>query len=1130
MSKKPTYEELEQQILELKSLESERKRVEEELRLNRMLLRSVLDIVPIFICAKNLDGKFILVNKKLTDFYGSTVEAMTDVMHGDICEDKNELRVMLDDDREVIESGKPKFIPEETMENPDGSISVLETYKIPFTALSEPAVLIASNDITGRKQTEEKLQKSEEQFKLLSDLTFEGIVIHDKGIAIDVNQALLKMFNYTREEIIGKNLTELLIQPEYHNTIKENISKEIATPYEVMAGKKDGTMFPVELEARDISDGNERFRVTAFRDITQRKQAEDDRNAILYELELINRVILKINQESSIDVMAEILAKAVYEVNPGCHVAVSLYDETIGGVQIKSVIGLDKNQEKIIKALRKDPRKIKFDPQKLDKVYTNYTTGKLVLVKGGLAELMAGHIPKYQCIMAEKLMGLEAVYTAGFASAEMAKGGVVILLKKGQEIRFPSAIETLVAQTSQVIQKKQYEEQLKRKTDILVERTTSLARSVRDVEDRNRQLHQEITERKQAEEALKTAETTSRNVFLNSQIGLFRTDVNTGQLIDANDAVAQFIGYENRSELLAKPFNIAERYVDPKDREEMISLLKEHGEFRNWETRYRRNDGSIVWMRFSARAELEKGWLEGVSEDITAQKLAEDELQKLAAIVKHSREAVSLVTPDGKFIFVNEFGCNLLGIEPHDVKNLDIMDVIPENFVGLVEKEVLPALLQKGNWEGGLQYRNIKTGDIRDVYADTFSLKDPKTGEITYLANVSRDITERKRVEEKHAVLETQLRQSHKLEAVGTMVGGISHELNNILQSMFLYGGLIEEQLPDDENLKSNFKQLQNGAEKARDIVKQILTFSRKSTIDFKPQAIHAIVMEVLSLERASLPANIVIKQDIDLNCGMVLCDTTQISQIIINLCNNASHAMQEKGGELTVSLQQEKVVLENGKPEIEVLELIISDTGHGIKSDELEKIFDPFFTSKDVGEGTGLGLSVIHGIVEMMGGHISVTSEVAKGTTFSILFPVVDDVEEIHTTPEAIAPKDDSNMSILLVDDDTSIREVTQAILKRKGFAIESASDGQKALDLFKANPDKYSLIVTDLSMPIMSGIELCQAIRASGSDIPIMLSTGQLDIEDQQEYENVGITTSIQKPWTAEELIARIQEIDNK
>jgi CheY-like chemotaxis protein len=315
--------------------------------------------------------------------------------------------------------------------------------------------------------------------------------------------------------------------------------------------------------------------------------------------------------------------------------------------------------------------------------------------------------------------------------------------------------------------------------------------------------------------------------------------------------------------------------------------------------------------------------------------------------------------------------------------------------------------------------------------------------------------------------------------------------------------------------------------ERARDIVKQILTFSRKTRMDMKPQLLHELVLESLVLERASLLANIDIKQNIDLNGGSVLCDKTQIHQIILNLCNNAQHAMGEKGGTLTVSLKPTRASLSNGDPESDAIELKVSDTGHGIDASGLEKVFDPFFTTKQFGQGTGLGLSVIHGIVEMMDGQITVTSELGKGTTFRILFPVTAEVEA-DAVIKSVGNEDVNSRSILLVDDEESIRSVTQIILMREGFKVDSASDGTQALELFKANPGKYDLIVTDKSMPKMSGVELTKAIRDSKSDIPIMLSTGQLGVADEKEFKDIGITAFIQKPWTANELIEKIQQLD--
>ncbi len=398
------------------------------------------------------------------------------------------------------------------------------------------------------------------------------------------------------------------------------------------------------------------------------------------------------------------------------------------------------------------------------------------------------------------------------------------------------------------------------------------------------------------------------------------------------------------------------------------------------------------------------------------------------------------------------------------------------------------------------------------------------------MAGTHMDITERKQAEERRLSLETQLRQAQKLEAIGTMVGGISHEFNNVLQSMFLHAGLVQDELPENEELRASFQHILDDGNRARDLIKQVLTFSRKAKVEMEPQPIHDMIMDVLVLERASLPANIDIQQDIDMNCGPVLCDKTQIHQIIMNLCNNARHALEEKGGNLTVSLKPTQASLSEGDPEIDTLELKVSDTGHGIDAADLERIFDPFFTTKQFGKGTGLGLSVVHGIVEMMGGHISVTSEIGKGTTFKILFPMTDAVEEAELAKSSAVPKPMSHRSILLVDDEDSIREAVKTILTNIGFDVDSAPDGHQALELFKANNGKYDLIVTDQSMPKMSGVELTQAIRNTNPEIPIILSTGHLGVEEEQGFIDIGITAFIQKPWTAAELIERIQELDVK
>ena len=953
-----------------------------------------------------------------------------------------------------------------------------------------------------KKAEDENLRRYEHIVSSSSDM----MALLDKQFTyLVVNKQYAKAYNMIPEQLIGLTPTDVVGEDIFQTTIKPHATKCLngeSVKYETSIDIPSLGMQVLEINYSPFYDENNKVDgfVVNGRNITNRKLAEDDRNTILYELELVNRVILEINQAGSIDSMAEILAKAVYEINPGCHAAVSLYDEQAGGVQIKSVIGLDKNQEIIIKALGKDPRKIIFDPQKLDKVYTNYTTGKLVLVKGGLAELMAGHVPRYQCIMAEKLMGLEAVYTAGFASEEMAKGGVVLLLKKGQKIKHPSAVETLVAQTSQVIQRKQYEGQLKL-----------------------------------SEQKYKSLVEFSPDMILLADL--------KGFILESNNAVDHHLGYP-RNDIVGKHFSKL-RLLRVRDLPKYTRILKSlargetHAPF---DAEVKHKDGSVRFLEIYvsiANIPGRNALLQVIAHDITERKQAEKALrqsqEQLHLVTHQSPNVFELYDLDGLQIDVNKAYEDLWDFPAETTVNkfnvLKSQEVVNSGLIDSVQRAYSGETVKVGEYifdpRGATEAQG--KGRVRWLSTKIYPLKNVD-GEVSNIVITHEDVTDRKQAEAKQQALESQLLQSQKLEAVGTMIGGISHELNNILQSMFLYGGLVQEELPDKKSLQSNMQHLLEGGERARDIVKQVLTFSRKSKIDMKPQIVHELVLEALILEKASLPANISLIEDVEVSPNLVECDKTYIHQIVFNLCNNAIHAMEATGGILTVSLHQIQAALNSGKSKTNVQELTVQDTGHGINPDDLDKIFDPFFTTKQLGEGTGLGLSVIHGIVEMMQGQITVVSKLGRGTTFRILLPVTEKSKIDAPPPQTLLSSDGLKQSILLVDDETSIREITQAILLRKGFAVESASDGQKALNLFNAHPNKYNLIVTDLSMPIMSGIELCRAIRASGSDIPIMLSTGQLDIEDQQEYANIGITKSIQKPWTAEELIASIQEIDNK
>lgn len=321
-----------------------------------------------------------------------------------------------------------------------------------------------------------------------------------------------------------------------------------------------------------------------------------------------------------------------------------------------------------------------------------------------------------------------------------------------------------------------------------------------------------------------------------------------------------------------------------------------------------------------------------------------------------------------------------------------------------------------------------------------------------------------------HKKMESQLRQAQKMEAIGTLAGGIAHDFNNILVPLIGYAEILKGDLPADSPLQGYVDEILKAAFRSADLVKQILMFSRQGDQDIKPIKLQPIVYEALKLLQVSIPTTIEIQQNIDSGCGIVVADPTQFHQIIMNLATNAYHAMEEAGGLLTVTLKQ--VRLEADQSIVSKLTpgnyalFIVSDTGIGIKKDVMDKIFDPYFTTKASGKGTGLGLAVVHGIVKSCNGGIRIYSEPGKGTEIRIYLPTMDSKgDAIRTDPDE--PIRGGNERVLLVDDEVTIISMEQLLLERLGYRVTTRTGSVDALEAFKANPDSFDLIITDMTMP---------------------------------------------------------------
>ncbi len=397
------------------------------------------------------------------------------------------------------------------------------------------------------------------------------------------------------------------------------------------------------------------------------------------------------------------------------------------------------------------------------------------------------------------------------------------------------------------------------------------------------------------------------------------------------------------------------------------------------------------------------------------------------------------------------------------------------------------------------------------------------------MLGVSRDITERKRSEKERRKLEEQLIQSNKLEAIGTLAGGISHDMNNILTAIMGYVELSLSDVSLDSKIYQRLKRVLNACHRARDLVKQILTFSRQDSQENIPVNINIMVKEVLKLIRASLPTTIKIEQNIPKDKYIIIADPTKIHQIIMNLCSNAGYAMQESGGLLAVCTELMDIDPDSAEKYLDLnpgkyIRLTVSDTGCGMDKKVMERIFEPFFTTKPRGKGTGMGLAMVHGILRSLGGNIYVYSEVGKGTTFHLFFPRAPEGSDTKTLESFNIARGDER--ILYVDDEVAIVDMAQEMLTTLGYKVDGVVGSFEAFERFKQNPDRFDVVITDQTMPEMTGCDLAKKIWEIRPGLPIILCSGFNDLVNPESAKRMGICQYIMKPYSKQEISIKIRK----
>ena len=620
---------------------------------------------------------------------------------------------------------------------------------------------------------------------------------------------------------------------------------------------------------------------------------------------------------------------------------------------------------------------------------------------------------------------------------------------------------------------------------------------------------------------------------LNEQVAFLQTLIDTlphpiffkdaeGRYLGCNQAFEHYIGL-SRDNLVGKtvydiaPKELADIYHKA-DNE--LFAFPQH---QIYEADVRYADGSFRSVIFNKAVFFRKdgslGGLVGGMVDITERKTAEAERELLAMAIEQSPELVIITDLDGRIHYVN---------------------AAFERISGYSRKEAIgktPAILKSGahdqhhyrklwrelsagkSWRGRMTNRR-KDGSFFEVEATIVPVQRDN-GRITDYLSVERDIS-------KELLREKQMQQAQKMEAIGTLAAGIAHDFNNILAAIVGYTDIALYETPPESPLRKHLKKVLGAGNRAKSLVNQILAFSRSHDKEDRPVVVQTIMKEVLKLLKATLPSTIAIQSDLK-SKDAILADPTQIHQVIMNLCTNASHAMREKGGDLTVLLDSTTVhednpvssdTLEAGR----YLQLVIKDTGEGIPPDAQARIFDPFYTTKKPGEGTGMGLSVVHGIITDSGGAIHVRSKPGEGSTFEVLLPVIEE------EPDAEKPENKSlplgNERILFVDDEPNIVDVCAQMLRTLGYRVTGVRESQKALALFSQSPDNYDLVITDMTMPHMTGDLLGQKILTLRPDIPIIICTGYSEKLTEMNIRSLGFAGIAYKPLIIKDLAEMVRQ----
>jgi PAS domain S-box-containing protein len=632
----------------------------------------------------------------------------------------------------------------------------------------------------------------------------------------------------------------------------------------------------------------------------------------------------------------------------------------------------------------------------------------------------------------------------------------------------------------------------------------------------------DITERKKAEDALKSSSIYSRTL-IEASLDPLVTISPDGKITDVNKAT-EFVTGVPRESLIGSDFS--NYFTDPAKAREGYEEAFLKGSIRDFPLVILHASGLLTDVLYNATVfKDESGEVQGIfaaARDITERKKAEEERLRLAKAIEQAAEGFIIMDADREILYVNPAFEKI-----NDLRSADILRSTYDDLLRMVGREewlgqeIASTLGLKDRWNGHMTRRK-KDGSACELNVVISPLLD-EAGKIKNYVAVERDVTE-------EVKLQNHVRQRQKMEALGTLAGGIAHDFNNLLMPILINSEMVLLEAGEGSAISRHLQLVTEAANRGKELVKQIITFSRQKEQERNPIEVGPIIKEGLKFLRASIPKNIEIVENIQQGSAIALADPTQIHQVLMNLCSNAAYAMRQKSGVLGVTLSGIEMDSHLAAQHLDLkpgsyLRLAVSDTGEGMTPEVIEKIFDPFFTTKAPGQGTGMGLAVVHGIVKGHGGAVTVYSEVGKGTTFNVYLPQIRGDEVSRRADPGLLPL--GNERILFVDDENIQVRSVLPMLERLGYQADGQTNPQKALDMFRARPEAYDLVITDLTMPFLMGDQLAAELLRLRPNLPIILCTGFSETISEGITKEIGIKALLLKPFSVRTMAETVRRV---